>query len=160
MNKNIILALSAFLLLSACNTDEGTEASSGTTTANTQSIETTAAETPGINFHEGTWAEALAKAKEENKLIFLDISASWCGPCKQLKKTTFKDASVGDFYNDKFINVELDGEVGEGITLAQKYKLQGYPALYFINSDGTVVQETAGFLPAAQFIAYGKSVTE
>ncbi|MBW6479654.1 MAG: thioredoxin family protein [Bacteroidales bacterium] len=39
----------------------------------------------GMVFFTGTWDEALAQAKKENKLIFLDIYASWCAPCKMLK---------------------------------------------------------------------------
>lgn len=31
----------------------------------------------GIKFFEGTWSEALAKAKKENKLIFVDCYANW-----------------------------------------------------------------------------------
>ncbi len=51
----------------------------------------------GIEFHVGTWQEALELAKKDNKLIFLDISASWCEPCKLLKKNTFPDEKVGAF---------------------------------------------------------------
>ena len=50
-----------------------------------------------ISFHQGSWSEALDLAKNENKLIFLNISASWCGPCKLLKSQTFKDAEAGVF---------------------------------------------------------------
>jgi len=57
----------------------------------------------GINFFKGTYTEALAKAKEENKPVFLDVYAGWCGPCKKLKKTTFKDETVGEYFNKNFI---------------------------------------------------------
>ncbi len=40
----------------------------------------------GIQFFNGNWNEALAIAVKENKPIFLDVYASWCGPCKALKK--------------------------------------------------------------------------
>jgi len=152
MNKIIYSLFIALFLFGSCETNDRSETENTSLTKNENVV--------GIDFFEGTWAEALAKAKKDNKLIFLDISASWCGPCKQLKRTTFKDSTVGNFYNEQFINVELDGEKGEGIRLAQQYKLRGYPSLYFINSDGFVVKETAGFLPAAQFIEYGQSVAQ
>ncbi|NJN28688.1 MAG: DUF255 domain-containing protein [Cyclobacteriaceae bacterium] len=50
----------------------------------------------GIVFYAGNWEEALALAQQENKLIFLNISASWCGPCKLLKNKTFPDTEVGN----------------------------------------------------------------
>ena len=55
----------------------------------------------GIQFHKGTWAEALALAKKDNKFIFLDVYASWCGPCKQLKKRTFSNDKVGTYFNER-----------------------------------------------------------
>lgn len=34
----------------------------------------------GIEFFHGTWAEGVAKAKAENKKIFIDFFTEWCGP--------------------------------------------------------------------------------
>lgn len=114
----------------------------------------------GIQFHKGTFQEALALAKKENKLVFLDIYATWCGPCKKLKSKTFSDKKVGEFYNQSFVNVALDGENGEGIALARKYELVGYPTLLFINANGEVVSRTAGYHNPSQFIDLGKSITK
>jgi thioredoxin-related protein len=112
----------------------------------------------GIAFHEGTWAEALQLAKQEGKPIFLDISASWCGPCKMLKARTFPNQEVGKFYNSNFINVAVDGEKGEGIELAQKYKIRGYPSLIFVDSNGKLIVQTAGYRNPKQFVELGKQI--
>lgn len=112
----------------------------------------------GIRFFEGTWDEALAQAKKENKLIFLDVYATWCGPCKKLSALTFPDPEVGNYYNNRFINVKVDGEKGEGLTLRQRYGVRGYPTLLFINHKGEVVHRTAGFRDPSRFLELGKSV--
>jgi len=112
----------------------------------------------GIQFHEGNWQEALQKAKKEGKPIFLDISASWCGPCKMLKASTFPNDEVGEFYNANFINVAVDGEKGEGIELARKYKIRGYPTLIYLDSNGEVIAQTAGYRNPEQFIEIGKQI--
>lgn len=112
----------------------------------------------GIKFFEGTWEEALLLAKKQNKLIFLDIYATWCGPCKKLSAQTFPDPAVGKYYNERFINVKVDGEKGEGLTLRQRYNVRGYPTLLFINHKGEVVKSTAGFRDPLRFIELGKSV--
>ena len=114
----------------------------------------------GIAFHQGTWNEALRLAKEEGKPIFLDIYASWCGPCKMLKARTFPNDEVGKFYNTNFINVAVDGEKGEGIELAQKYKIRGYPTLIFLNSNGEIIAQTAGYRNPKQFIDIGKQIIQ
>ncbi len=115
---------------------------------------------PGINFFEGSWDEALQKSKKEKKIIFLDVYATWCGPCKRLAAITFPDAEVGNYYNKNFINVRLDGEKGEGRTLAQRYGVKAYPSLLFIDHNGQVVLSTAGFRDPQKFIELGQSVTE
>ena len=56
-----------------------------------------------IQFTNAKWADLQKKAKDENKIIFVDIYATWCGPCKLLKRTTFTDKEVGDFFNANFI---------------------------------------------------------
>lgn len=112
----------------------------------------------GIQFHQGNWEEALQKAKKEGKPVFLDISASWCGPCKMLKSRTFPNDEVGEFYNANFINVAVDGEKGEGIQLARKYKIRGYPTLIFLDSSGKVIAQTAGYRNPEQFIEIGKQI--
>lgn len=112
----------------------------------------------GIQFHKGTFQQAMEFAEKENKLIFLDIYATWCGPCKKLKSTTFSNKEVGDFYNQTFINIALDGENGEGVELARKYGVRGYPTLLFIDANGKVVGQTAGYHSPSELIGLGKKI--
>jgi thiol:disulfide interchange protein len=112
----------------------------------------------GIQFHQGNWNEALQIAQESEKLIFLDVYATWCGPCKKLKTTTFANAEVGTYFTQNFINVAVDGEAGEGIELAKKYGVRGYPTLLFINSKGEVVKQTAGYHNPSQLLKLGETV--
>lgn len=112
----------------------------------------------GILFHKGTFAEALQAAEKDNRLVFLDIYATWCGPCKKMKSKTFADKDVGKFYNDAFINVALDGEQGEGIEIARKYGIRSYPTLLFLNSKGEIVAAIAGYHNPQEFIELGKKV--
>lgn len=111
-----------------------------------------------IQFHNGTFKEALDLAKKENKLIFLDVYATWCGPCKKMKSKTFTNSEVGEYFNKNFINVMLDGEKSEGVEISNKYGVTAYPTLLFINGDGTVVYSIAGFHNPKELIELGKSV--
>ncbi len=125
---------------------------------NTGVAETKSKKETGIEFHQGSWREALEKAKQEKKPIFLDVYATWCGPCKMLKARTFPNDKVGEFYNANFINVTVDGEKGEGLELARKYKVRGYPTLLYIDSDGKVIAQTSGYRNPKQFIQIGEQV--
>lgn len=113
----------------------------------------------GIQFFEGDWQAALEKAKKEKKLIFMDAYASWCGPCKMMARGTFTKKDVGEFFNANFINVKMDMEKhAEGRRLSNKYQLQAYPTLYFINGDEELVLQEIGYQKPGQLLAIGKKV--
>ncbi len=110
----------------------------------------------GIQFYRGSWKDALAQSKKENKRIFLDIYATWCGPCKRLKNNSFSNRQVGEFYNSSFINVSLDGEKGEGAVLANDFKVTGYPSLFFIDTAGNVIKLIGGYLGPNELLNSGR----
>lgn len=115
---------------------------------------------PGLLFTKVPGTKLCIWQKKEGKPIFLDISASWCGPCKMLKSRTFPNEEVGAFYNSNFINVAVDGEKGEGVELARKYKIQGYPSLIYIDSNGQLIAQTAGYRNPKQLIDIGKQIIQ
>lgn len=112
----------------------------------------------GIEFVKGDWASVLSKAGQEGKLIFLDVYASWCGPCKKLKRTTFANEKVGTFFNANFICVAVDGEKGEGPMLSRRYAVRGYPTMLFIDGRGNVVHREIGFMKAKHLYRTGEEV--
>ncbi|CAM1339835.1 thioredoxin family protein [Tenacibaculum aestuarii] len=108
----------------------------------------------GIDFKNLKFEEALAQAKAENKLIFIDFHTEWCGPCKKLAKGPFKEPKNGEFYNKNFINLKLDAEK-EGIAEAKRYKITSYPTLIFVNSDGNIVHKGIGVTNGYDMIGFG-----
>ncbi len=111
----------------------------------------------GIKFHKGTWKEALAEAKAQDKLIFMDCFTTWCGPCKMMARDVFPQESVGAYFNKNFINVKMDMEKGEGKILARQYSVRAYPTLLFIDGDGKMVHSDRGAKPAGPFLGLGKA---
>lgn len=114
----------------------------------------------GIVFENSDFKSSLAKAKKENKLIFLDAYTSWCGPCKLMAKNIFTQKSVGDTYNAHFVNAKIDMEKGEGIELAKKFKVNAYPTYLFINGDGEVVHRTLGYVEEKDFLQFAKDAED
>jgi thioredoxin-related protein len=116
----------------------------------------------GIDFvsQDTKWADILAKAKTENKVIFMDAYTTWCGPCKKMAVDVFPQKEVGDYFNKQFVNVKMDMEKGEGVDLAKKYKIRAYPTYLFIDGNGEVVHKSLGMMPAPAFIKVAESAAD
>jgi thiol-disulfide isomerase/thioredoxin len=111
-----------------------------------------------IVFETGTWAEVKAKAKRENKMIFVDAYAVWCGPCKWMAQNTFTDKKVGEYYNANFVNYKFDMEKGEGPKFAREFRVEAYPTLLYFTANGKEAHRSEGSEDATGFLAKGKSV--
>lgn len=121
------------------------------------------AQEEGIKFFSGTFEEALAEAKKQDKPLFVDFYAVWCGPCKRIAREIFPLKEVGDYFNEKFINLQLDAEAPENVEIAKKYKVSAFPTLGFISNDGTPISITVGGVDKSTLlenakIAVGESI--
>lgn len=110
-----------------------------------------------ISFFKGTWAEAVAAAKKQNKPIFVDAYTVWCGPCKWMNANVFTNKEVADYFNQNFINYKFDMEKGEGPTFAKNNGIKAYPTLIFFDKNEKEIHRVLGAKPADQFLLIGKS---
>lgn len=111
----------------------------------------------GIQFSETSWEETISKAKAQNLPIFLSVSTSWCGYCKKMKRNAFSDKSVGTYFNQKFINLSIDAEKGEGIAIAEKLGVQGYPSNFIFNTEGKVIEASSGYMNKKELLKFAES---
>lgn len=107
----------------------------------------------GIKFYYNL-EEAKKVAKAENKLIFLDGYASWCGPCKMMDRKVFSNSSVGAFYNKHFISVKID--MDKNARLRNFYKVRAYPTLLYLNADGEIISKKVGYHDSEDFVELGE----
>lgn len=111
-----------------------------------------------IKFEKSQFKNALATAKQENKVIFVDVYARWCGPCKVMEKEVFTDAEVATVYNENFINIKIDGDRPEGNAFMKKYDIRSYPSYLFIDASGEVIDRRSGMMSSPQFKRWGKKI--
>lgn len=102
----------------------------------------------GIEFEHISLKKGLEKARSEGKLIFIDLYATWCGPCKMLSNSTFKDDNLGNFMNDNFVCLKIDGEKGEGEELMTDFDIDAFPTMLFLSPDKELIKKLVGFVDA------------
>lgn len=147
-------AIAMFVMSSTCSSDAATSADKVESAASIKR-----AGGPGIQFKKTTFEKAKKDAMKSGKLIFIDAYTDWCGPCKRMAATSFKDQSVGDLYNKNFINLKIEMEKNpEGPGIARKYGVKAYPTLLIIDGEGKVVKQTIGMKSKDQLIALANSV--
>ncbi|MDC3252833.1 thioredoxin family protein [Crocinitomicaceae bacterium] len=113
----------------------------------------------GIRFRSMSLADAKKQALKTGKLIFIDAYTDWCGPCKRMAATSFKDEAVGALYNKNFINIKIEMEKSpEGPDVARKYAVRAYPTLLIIDGTGKLVKQVIGMKNKDQLIAFAKAV--
>lgn len=100
--------------------------------------------------------EACAKAAKEHKVVFIDFYTTWCGPCKVLDQTTWKDPKVVSWLSEKTVALRLDAE--KEVSLARRYQVDGYPTLLFLKPDGTEIDRTTGVQSPSEFLEMGNAV--
>ena len=112
----------------------------------------------GIEFSSESFEKAIKTSKELNKPIFIDVSTSWCGPCRQMDSFVFTDSIIGDFYNKNFICLKYDAEKGEGITVKNKFGITAYPTLIFLSPQLEIELKHVGFKTPKEFLELGYTV--
>ncbi len=112
-------------------------------------------EVDGVKFEQITLSQALIKIKKSKKapeLIFIDCYTTWCGPCKKMSDEVFTQKSIGEFFNANFLNLKIDMEKGEGITVAKEYNIKAYPTFLILDSDGKEINRIIGSSDGERFI--------
>ena len=82
-----------------------------------------------MTLFKGTFDEALQKAQQEKKNLFVDFFAEWCGPCKMMATEIFTQKEVGEFFNAHFVCIQVDVDAKENKDIAKKYNVTALPTM-------------------------------
>ncbi|MCH5719801.1 thioredoxin family protein [Niabella hibiscisoli] len=104
------------------------------------------AQEPEVLQHFSSWNEVLAKARQSNKLIFIDVYFTGCHPCAVMDKEVFTNKQVKEKLTNEFIGVKTDilkEQLGDSIV--RKYQTMGFPTFLVLSKDGDLIAATNGF---------------
>ncbi|MDP4218319.1 MAG: thioredoxin family protein [Bacteroidota bacterium] len=123
----------------------------------------------GVRFEDGlSWQEVVAKARSEQKYIFVDCYTTWCGWCKKMDKEVYPNDTLGNYMNSNFISVKLQMDKSDtdnvqvknwyetASEFAKNYDVHAFPSFLFFSPDGQPVHQVAGYRSASDFIQLGK----
>lgn len=109
-----------------------------------------------------SYDDGLAKAKKTDRQVLIDFTTSWCGWCKKMEREAFSDPEIIKTLNQEFVPIRVDGDskrelnidgyiISERDLTRSEYGVRGYPAFWFLESDGSKIGQVRGYKPTEAF---------
>jgi thioredoxin 1 len=99
------------------------------------------------------YAAALSQAAGEDKPALVFFTASWCGPCKMMSRSTLSEAAVQQALSH-FACIAID--IDEQRELASQHGIEAVPTFVLLSAAGDEVQRATGFQAAGDFVPWLK----
>jgi len=118
--------------------------------------------------------------KKEPRKVMIDFYTKWCGPCKMLDRTTFKNKDVANFVNKNYYAVKFNAEGNDVVSLKGKeftnpkydpakanrrnyphqlsryFKVSAYPTMIFLDENMEFLTPVKGYKKPQQLELYLK----
>ena len=102
------------------------------------------------------WADdfdsAQRQAVESDKPIILYFTATWCSPCRIMKRQVWADEQVMALVNAQFIPVAIDLDNADDAAVATRYKVKGAPVTIVTDAQGNALNWRAGRISKSEFL--------
>lgn len=116
------------------------------------------------------WNAAAEKARTTERPILVDVYTDWCGWCKRMDRDVYARPEIREYLSTRFVTVKLDAEANDparyqgkdydSSTLAERFKVTGYPTTVFLRSNGDHIINVPGYVPADRFLLVLQYIAE
>lgn len=94
--------------------------------------------------------KARKEAAEKGRPLVIDFITDNCFWCKKLDQLTFKDPTVLNLLNERFIPLKINAE--QDSYLAQQLRITSFPTIVLASHDGQILRVIEGFKEAPVFL--------
>ena len=100
------------------------------------------------------------QAVEQNKLVFIDLFATWCPPCQMMERKVFSRSDVGAFMEQHFVCAKYDIDKTTGRELLKRYGNRRVPLYLIFNTEGELLGRIRGATDPERFMAEVKRILD
>lgn len=101
------------------------------------------------------WRHDFNAARQEalsaHKPVLAYFTATWCGPCQEMHRTTWADPKVESALRD-YVPIKID--VDENSKVAAQYHVEGIPAYMILDDQGTAIRQGEGLRSSDEFLEW------
>lgn len=98
--------------------------------------------------------KALAQTKGTDKVLIAKFTAEWCGPCKMMDRTTWRDDKVVKWVKDNGLAVQVD--VDKQRKVASAYAVRAMPTMILFK-NGEPVDRAVGYRDATALLRWAEN---
>ncbi|MCC5916751.1 MAG: DUF255 domain-containing protein [Cryomorphaceae bacterium] len=102
------------------------------------------------------WEDALEMAKDNKRLLFINICSGWSQVCKRLTSEVFNTRTMGRFISNNFVPIYIDGDSEFGDVWRDKYEVPGYPYLFYMTPGERIIERLEGYQLDSTIIESGR----
>ena len=99
-------------------------------------------------------------ARQQHKLVFIDLYATWCPPCRMMERQVFAKPEVSAFMDAHFVAAKYDVDRPTGRKLMETYGRGAIPLYLVFDTEGTLWGSIEGASSAEVFVETLQSVVD
>lgn len=97
-----------------------------------------------------TWSpDSFARAADQDRLILINVVATWCHWCHVMDDVTFEDPEVAALLREHFVVIRVDSDARPDVS--ERYSDWGWPATAFLSPTAEPVLNLRGFQKPREF---------